>query len=331
MNLIIDTDFALDDWMAIAYLAMTPGVNLVGVTVTGVGASYLHPGTRNALDFLATIGRADVPVAAGTSAALRYSNVYPISFRRQVNKAYGVALTRNPNAPSALSAVDFLATAIEANPGIAILSIGGGTNLGTLLKRQPGLASSIGPVFVMGGVINRPPQGTQRVAGNVHSFNADYSNKVAEWNMFVDPKGAKYLFGAGLDATLVPLNACNDVPLDLAFYDALKRYVDAGGATAAATAIFAALKTQRASVEKGQYFFWDPLAAVLLTEPSLAQYVTAPLRVRQKLDLERDRSAQTLIAASGTPAKIALSVPDAQAVRARFFETITDGATLPPD
>lgn len=329
MNVIIDTDVALDDWMAIAYLLASPGVNVLGITTTGVGASYLRPGTRNALDFVATLGRPDIPVAAGTSAALRYSNVYPIGFRRQVNKGYGVALARNPNPPSPLSAVDFLAATLAASPGAAILSIGGATNLGTLLKKQPGIAASIGPVVVMGGAINRPPQSVKRVEGNVNAFNPDYSNKVAEWNMFVDPKGAKQLFAAGLAVTLVTLNACNDVPLDRAFYDALRDNVEAGGATVAATTIFAALKTQRSTVEKGQYYFWDPLAAVLLTDPSLAEYHVAPVRVRQKLDLERDRSAQTLIAAHGSPARIALGVPAPQRVRERFFHAIT-GTSLPP-
>jgi pyrimidine-specific ribonucleoside hydrolase len=60
---LIDTDVDIDDWMAILYLSMHPGVELRGITTTGVGASHLTPGTRNALGLLQLTGKPDVPVA----------------------------------------------------------------------------------------------------------------------------------------------------------------------------------------------------------------------------------------------------------------------------
>lgn len=329
MNVIIDTDVALDDWMAISYLVMSPDVNVLGVTTTGVGAAYLTPGTRNALDLLATLGRADVPVAAGTSAALRYSNVYPTAFRQTVNEAYYVPLTQNPNPPKS-NAVEFIASTVTDNPGVDILSIGGGTNLGTLLSQQPDIAARIGSVVIMGGAINDPPGSTSPVAGNVSSFNPDYSNTVAEWNMFVDPKGAELMLTSGLDVTLVTLNACNEVPLTSAFYRELQAIVVAGGATPAATVIYAALTSQLSTVQQGQYFFWDPLTAVLLTDPAMADYLVTPVKVHQDLDLEDDRSGQTLIADEGSPVRVAMTVPRPQAVRERFLAVIS-GADRPDD
>jgi hypothetical protein len=74
---LIDTDVDIDDWMAILYLSMHPNVDLRGITVTGVGACHLTPGTRNALNLLQLTGKPDVPVAKGTSAPLSYSNVFP--------------------------------------------------------------------------------------------------------------------------------------------------------------------------------------------------------------------------------------------------------------
>lgn len=322
MNVIIDTDVALDDWMAIAYLVMSPGVNVLGVTTTGVGAAYLRPGTQNALNLLATLGRSDIPVAPGTSAALRYSNVYPIAFRQTVNQAYYVPLTQNPNQPQT-DAVEFLASTITANPGVSILSIGGGTNVATLLMQQPDMATGIGSLMVMGGVINEPAGSTSPVPGNVNAFNPDYSNTVAEWNMFVDPEGAQLMLTSGADVTLVPLNASNDVPLTPAFYQELQGLVMAGGATPAASVVYAALTSQLSTIQQGQYFFWDPLAAVLLTDPALASYVVKPVTVVQDLDLEDDRSGQTLITDQGPPVQIAMTVPEASSVQEQFLSVIS--------
>ncbi len=114
MDVIIDTDVALDDWMAISYLVMAPEVNVLGITTTGVGTAYLTPGTRIALNLLATLGHPSFPVAAGTSAALLYSNVYPISFRETVNDAYSVPLAINEAQPQS-SALEFLVSTVTAN------------------------------------------------------------------------------------------------------------------------------------------------------------------------------------------------------------------------
>jgi pyrimidine-specific ribonucleoside hydrolase len=94
---LIDTDVDIDDWMAILYLSMHPNVDLRGITVTGVGACHLTPGTRNALNLLQLTGKPDVPVAKGTSAPLSYSNVFPTSIRGPIDAVYNVPLPTNPN------------------------------------------------------------------------------------------------------------------------------------------------------------------------------------------------------------------------------------------
>src|SRR5947209_17589856 len=105
---LIDTDVDIDDWMAIIYLSMHPDVDLRGLTTTGVGASHLAPGTRNALNLLQLTGKPGVPVAKGTNAPLRYSNVFPQSVRGPIDAVYNVPLPANPNGPVKESAVDFL-------------------------------------------------------------------------------------------------------------------------------------------------------------------------------------------------------------------------------
>lgn len=328
INVLIDTDAALDDWLAIAYLVMNPAVNVVGITTTGVGAAHLTPGTKNILGLLAALGRTDILVGKGTSAPLLYSNVYPGSFRTQVDGAYGVTFPANPTTPLP-SAVDLASALIAQNPGLTVLSLGGGTNLGALFRAQPGILPSIGQLIVMGGVINSPPGGGN-VPGNVNGFNPDYTNAVAEWNMFVDPLGAELMLSAAgkTRVCLVPLNASNLVPLDLTFFSALQMYVAGGGAPLATQLLLKALTTQIDSIVAGQYFFWDPLAAVLVTNPTLASYWSTPLAVQQSLDEENDISGQTVVSATGATIAVAIGVPSPTAIKTTFLASIAPGASL---
>ena len=313
---LIDTDVDIDDWMAILYLSMHPDVDLRGITVTGVGASHLTPGTKNALGLLQLTGKPDVPVAQGTSAPLRYSNAFPQSIRGPIDSVYNIVLPRNPNGPVRESAVDFLrATLTAADSPMTILAIGGGTNLGALLHEYPDVAPKIERIVMMGGVLN-DVDGTH-VEGNVNVVDPDYSNKVAEWNFFLDPLGGQYMFDSGVPTTLVPLNASNMVPLNLAFYDRIQK----NHRTPQASFIYQALTADLAFVQSGTFFFWDPLAAVTLTDPDVTSGRTMNLRVVQELDEENDHSAQLLEDPKGSPIDVMLSA-DADAFYDLFLDVI---------
>lgn len=278
---LIDTDVDIDDWMAILYLSMHPDVDLRGITTTGVGACHLTPGTQNALNLLQLTDKPNVPVAKGTSAPLRYSNVFPQSIRGPIDAVYNVPLPKNPNSPVKESAVDFLRATLTASPTpMTILAIGGGTNLGTLLHTYPDVAPKIERIVMMGGAVFVP--------GNVADVDSDYTNKVAEWNFFLDPLGGQYMFDSGVPITLIPLDASDHVPLNLAFYDRIQKRHN----TPQAAFIYQTLTADIPFVQSGQFFFWDPLAAVVLTMPNVASGKTLKLRVVQELDEENDKSGQ---------------------------------------
>lgn len=312
---LIDTDVDIDDWMAILYLSMHPDVDLLGITTTGVGASHLTPGTRNALNLLQLTGKPDVPVAKGTSAPLRYSNVFPQSIRGPIDLVYNVPLPANPNGPVAESAVDFLRATITASAeAVTILAIGGGTNLGTLLHEHPEVAPKIERIVMMGGAV--AVDGV-RVAGNVSVVDPDYSNKVAEWNFFLDPLGGQYMFDSGVPITLVPLNASDYVPLNLPFYDRIQQR----HTTPQAAFIYQALTADIPFVQSGTFFFWDPLAAATLTNPEIASGRTMKLRVVQELDEEDDHSGELVEAEDGAAVDVMLDA-DAGAFYDLFLDII---------
>lgn len=310
---LIDTDVDIDDWMAILYLLKHPAVDVVGITTTGCGAAHLTPGTRNALDLLPLAGQPGVPVAAGTNRPLVYSNVFPITIRQPIDEVYHVPLPTNPNDRDPRPAVQFLYDTLMASPEpVQILAIGGGTNLGTLLREHPEVAPRIARVVVMGGAID--------VGGNVNVVEPNYLNKVAEWNVFLDPLGMQLLLDSGVPVLLVPLDASNHVPLDLAFYNRLV----AQHGTDAATFVLLALSADIDFVASGAFFFWDPLAAAALVDPTLVGTQPMTLRVVQDLDEEDDHSGQLVRDPSGAPVTVAMTA-DAD----RFYDEFLRVLNLP--
>jgi inosine-uridine nucleoside N-ribohydrolase len=307
---LIDTDVDIDDWMAILYLSMHPNVDLRGITVTGAGACHLTPGTRNALNLLQLTGKPDVPVAKGTSAPLRYSNVFPQSIRGPIDAVYNVPLPANPTPPVTESAVDFLrATLMASSAPMTILAIGGGTNLGTLLQTYPDVAPKIERIVMMGGAVHVP--------GNVNVVDPDYTNLTAEWNFFLDPLGGQYIFDSGVPVTLIPLDASDHVPLNLPFYDRIQQR----HSTPQAAFIYQTLTADIPFVQSGTFFFWDPLAAAVLTDPRLASGTTLKLRVVQELDEEADHSGQLVEDPNGASIDVMLDA-DADAFYDLFLDVI---------
>ena len=314
---LIDTDVDIDDWMAMLFLLKHPHVQVLGITTTGCGAAHLTPGTKNASDLLMLTDHPDVPVARGTSAPLIYSNQFPNSIRNGIDGLYGLTLPTNPNPPDPRPAVQFLYDTLVAAPSpVTILAIGGLTNLGTLLRDHPEVAPHIARIVVMGGAIH--------VGGNVYNVDNNYINKVAEWNIFLDVLGAQIVLGSGVPITIVPLDASQNVPLGKDFY---YRFVETAHSKAARW-IRDALTADIDFVLSSDFYFWDPLAAAVLVDPTLIQSPdkgVSPQRmqlsVAQSLDEESDTSGQLVITDTGPFLDVALWA-DAERFYKQFIEIL---------
>ena len=75
--LIVDTDLAHDDILALLFLTRHPSVNLQAVTVSGTGEVRCAAGVRNALASLDAIGEGDIPVACGRETPLVGTHAFP--------------------------------------------------------------------------------------------------------------------------------------------------------------------------------------------------------------------------------------------------------------
>ncbi|HNS51920.1 MAG TPA: nucleoside hydrolase [Anaerolineae bacterium] len=301
MPVIVDTDMAPDDWMAILYLLQQPGVDVKAIAVAGTGEAHCVPGVQNALDLAALAGRGAIPVACGRETPLQGDHAFPSDWREAVDGMLGLALPRSPEAPYEGSAAELLAGVVEQSPEkVHILTLGPLTNVAEALEAHPELVDNLSGITIMGGAVNVP--------GNVRA-SADVGNDLAEWNVYVDPHALAVVLGSGAPVTLVPLDATGDVPVTSGFYKRLKR--DRG--TPAAEFVYRVLTQQEAKIRAGGYSFWDPFAAAVAVDGSLATFAEVRLSV---IEEEGPESGRTAAGDAGQPVRVAVGAD------AAGFETL---------
>jgi pyrimidine-specific ribonucleoside hydrolase len=308
---LIDTDMAGDDWMAILYLLNRPDVSVAAITVSGTGEAHCEPGIKNAMSLAALAGQPDLPVSCGRTAPLQGDHAFPPDWRARVDGFAGLTLPSNPASPVTQPAAELLTTKINSLPGKAtIITLGPLTNLAEALQSAPELKERIEMVYIMGGALDVP--------GNVGMSGAGIDNSVAEWNMYIDPRAAAIVLQSGAPVTLVPLDATNHAPLTRKFFDRLK----GDRKSPEAAFVFDVLAQYSDFIQSGRYYFWDPLAAAILTDHSLAAFEIRSLTV---IEEESNQSGRTQASESGAPVRVAVDV-EAERFEQLFLDTL-NGST----
>ena len=188
-TLLIDTDTASDDAVALIMALRSPEVRVAAITVVA-GNVPVTQATSNAL-FTVEMCGADVPVYSGVEAPL---------FRKleTADWFHGAdGLGDHGYKPAKLRAVqghavDALIQTVRDHPGIEIVTLGPLTNLAMAVLREPKLAASVKRCVVMGGA--------PCCVGNV--------TPAAEFNIWVDPEAARIVFQSGLPLEMVGWQLC---------------------------------------------------------------------------------------------------------------------------
>lgn len=304
---VIDTDMAVDDWLAILYLLGRPEVEVLAITVAGTGESHCEPGIRHARSLVALSGQPDIPVACGRETPLEGNHAFPAPWRDRVDGLLGLSLPDGPNQSASGTAVELLGSTLSSSPDkVTLLTLGPLTNLAEALRESPDLADRIDATYVMGGAVG--------VDGNVGVSGVGIENQFAEWNVYCDPLAAKLVLETGVRVTLVPLDATNHAPVSVAFAERL-----AGDSTTPqAKFVSDVLAQMRDAVASGTYYFWDPLAAAVLVDESLAGFESASLSVVVN---EGPESGRITVAATGPTSRYATSADPARFEQA-FIDTL---------
>ena len=181
---LIDTDVASDDAVALIMAIRAPGVRVVAIT-TVAGNVEVQQATRNAL-YTAELCGANIPVYVGAEKPLLRPHQSATWFHGR--DGFGDHNYPPPRQSAGQAhAVDAMITAIEANPGLVVVTLGPLTNLALALERKPSIAAKVGRCVIMGGA--------PCCEGNV--------TPAAEYNVWVDPEAARIVMLSGLPIELV--------------------------------------------------------------------------------------------------------------------------------
>lgn len=303
--ILVDTDVAGDDLVALSFLVASPRVDLVGVTVSGTGEAHCAGGVDVVLRLLDRLDAPDIPVACGRETPLAGSHAFPDAWRSRVDAGSGLDLRPTSRTPSGSTAVDLVAELATAHEPLTVLTLGPLTNLADALLADPALADRLGPVFVMGGAL--------RVPGNLVCCGAPEGNEVAEWNVYVDPHAANVVIGSGITPSLVSLDGTSQVPVTPAFARRAAEPSESGAA-AVLTELFAA----NPFMTDGSYFLWDPLAAALATGEPVGSFSPASIVVEEAEGPESGFTRPT----SGTPNVRYLAEVDPAAAEATLLRVL---------
>ena len=185
--LIIDTDTAQDDCVALLVGLLDPAADLRAITMVSGNVGFERQ-VLNAWMTLSVAGRlGEVPVYLGCRRPMVREWVSAENVHG--DGAGGLTMDFEGLEPEPQHGVDALIELVAASPGeISIVCIGPLTNIAMAAVKDPRFVQNVKSLFIMGGSNN--------ARGNITA--------AAEYNFYVDPEAAKTVFEAGFDITVVP-------------------------------------------------------------------------------------------------------------------------------
>jgi inosine-uridine nucleoside N-ribohydrolase len=301
IEVVVDTDLAIDDLVALTFLLSSGDVDVLAVTVSGTGEVRCPAGIGVVRDLLARTGDEAVPVACGRSTPLVGTHEFPVEWRDAADSGWGVLTPSDTTALDTPSAAELLLETLE--PGVTLLTLGPLTNIAEAMRADGDLADRIGSIVVMGGAIDVP--------GNVTDPSLDAAH--SEWNVYVDPSAASEVLGSGAPVLLVGLDATNRVPVTPVFLERL-----ALNSHTPAASLVASLYEANPLVGSGDAYFWDPLAAAAVVDPGLLTTERADIAVVTE---DGPDSGRTIRSDEGSPIDVATDA-DAAALEERMLRTL---------
>src|SRR5215212_6020735 len=188
-RLLVDTDTATDDPVALVMALRHPGVRVEAITVVA-GNVPVDQGVQNALYTLELLGERGVPVFRGAEAPL----LAPLVTSQFIHGEDGmgdIGLPLHGREPHPGHAVDALLETAGRYPGeVELVTLGPLTNVAMALHKDPSFAEKVKGCVMMGGASDH--------LGNI--------TPVAEFNVWVDPEAAKVVFSSGMPIKMVGLD-----------------------------------------------------------------------------------------------------------------------------
>jgi purine nucleosidase len=188
-SIVIDTDTASDDAVALVLAVREPSVDVRAVTVVA-GNVPLDLAVRNAIVTLDLAGGSEIPLHAGRDRPL----VRPLDTAQFVHGEDGMGGASLPEPSRPPTSDDAVGALLEIAAHEAgrhdLVTLGPLTNIAAALERDPEFLTRFGHVYLMAG----SPDGV----GNVDALG--------EYNVWADPEAATAVFAAPGAKTMVGWN-----------------------------------------------------------------------------------------------------------------------------
>lgn len=270
-KIIIDTDPGHDDAMAIMLAIQSNMFDIQAIT-TVCGNSTIVNTTRNARYIIDLLGRNDIPIYSGAKKPLKRSLIQAV-----VHGESGLdGIDPTNEALLNGNAVENMLSIIESNPKkVTIVALGPLTNIALAIQKAPKAMQKVEEIIMMGGAV--------KVPGN--------KNRVAEFNIFVDPEAADIVFSTPIRKTLVPLDACNHVTLSLQDFKAIKSPI-------LRPVVLKMVKPYINNIARDEgvraAMMYDPLTVYYLINPTTAKTYTCNISIETKGELTRGMTVADL-------------------------------------
>ena len=261
--IIIDTDPGHDDALAIMFAVKSEIFDIKAIT-TVAGNSTIDNTTRNARYFLNLLDREDIPIYSGSKKPLLRKLIKAVVHGE--SGLDGINPKNNSNLTN--DAVDKIIKIVKNNENITIVTIGPLTNIASAIEKDGESMKRVKQIVIMGGAI--------KVPGN--------KNRVAEFNIFVDPDAANIVFNFPVKKFLVPLDACKNIQLQLEDFEKLR-------GTTLYEPIMAMMIPYIENIFKEEgikaALMYYPLTAYYLFNPNVCKIKEYDLKVETKGELTR--------------------------------------------
>ena len=188
LPIVIDTDTAQDDCVAILLGYLEPAADLLGITLVAGNLTFGQQLHNAVLTLELGGGLGEVPIYVGCRRPMVKPLVSAVSVHG--DGVGGIRFLGDAsNYVSNEHAVDALIRLAREHVGnLRIVCIGPLTNIGLATIKDPDFVSNVAQLIIMGGSNNS--------RGNI--------TPAAEFNFYVDPEAAKVVLTAGFRMTIVP-------------------------------------------------------------------------------------------------------------------------------
>jgi len=155
--IVITTDLAADDVLAVMAMLREPSVDVRAVLVDGNGEVHCAQGLRNMRLLLGAFDRSEIPLGCGPELPGPNGRLFPDAWRAGADAFYGVDLPPVAGTSGGADAVALLAeTAAAPGPPVTVVALGPWTIIAEALAADPSLAARLAGIHAMAGAIDVP-------------------------------------------------------------------------------------------------------------------------------------------------------------------------------